>query len=167
MASPTGQAEQALASPGRRLGAVIIDALGFWVALALWLGIAIPFGDDNPSSGNVGELLGLALGVGWWVAFALYQIRAEGLLGQTIGRHLLGIEMVARDTGRPIGVWQGIARYIVRALGTYVMFLGVLWILWDQHRQGWHDKALGSLVVRTGRPVDVGRHVRAAVRGHW
>lgn len=77
-----------MASPGRRLGAVVIDGLGFWVALLLWLGIAIPFGDDDPSGANLGEFLGGVVGVGWWLAFALYEIRGEGLLGQTLGRHV-------------------------------------------------------------------------------
>jgi uncharacterized RDD family membrane protein YckC len=30
--------------------------------------------------------------------------------------------------------------------------LGFLWIVFDEDRQGWHDKIAGTLVVRTTRP---------------
>lgn len=55
---------------------MVIDGLGFYLGLAVWLGIAIPFGDDDPSNGNLGEGLGFALGPGTTLAFLLYQIRA-------------------------------------------------------------------------------------------
>jgi uncharacterized RDD family membrane protein YckC len=28
------------------------------------------------------------------------------------------------------------------------LYLGLLWVLWDPQKQGWHDKMAGTVVVR-------------------
>jgi len=30
-----------------------------------------------------------------------------------------------------------------------IFYLGYLWMLWDDKQQTWHDKVVGSIVVRT------------------
>lgn len=83
------------------------------------------------------------------------------LTGQTPGHYLMGLRVVRTDGGR---VTIGVA--IRRLAGLYVsaiLFLGYLWILWDDKRQGWHDKIAGTYVVyawsfdkelERGRPLE-------------
>jgi len=44
---------------------------------------------------------------------------------------------------------------LVRALAAFfsaiVLFLGFLWIFWDEEKQSWHDKIAGTVVVRLPR----------------
>jgi uncharacterized RDD family membrane protein YckC len=82
-----------------------------------------------------------------WALLAVAQIGGTGRLGQSYGKHLTGIAVVSTVTRRPIGSPAAFGRGIVESIGLYG--LGVLWILWDPQRQGWHDKAVSSIVVRT------------------
>jgi uncharacterized RDD family membrane protein YckC len=134
-----------LASAGDRLVAVLIDAGVLIVAvLAVMLVGAV--------LGQVWRPLGsLVTGLGLIVVYGFYfiaVIMGEGRLGQSYGRHLAGLKVVSLRDGQPIGSAGAFGRIIVRALGSYVFFLGVLWILWDDKRQGWHDKALNTVVIK-------------------
>jgi uncharacterized RDD family membrane protein YckC len=41
-----------------------------------------------------------------------------------------------------------LVRGLAAAFSVIVLFLGFLWIAWDQDKQGWHDKIAGTAVVR-------------------
>ena len=45
-------------------------------------------------------------------------------------------------------------------LSGLVLCLGYLWMLWDAERQCWHDKLVGTRVVRVVRAVPAGPAVR-------
>jgi uncharacterized RDD family membrane protein YckC len=75
----------------------------------------------------------------------LYYIGFWMLAGQTLGKRIMGVRIVRTDGGR---VKFGNA--VVRWLGYVVsgiLFLGFLWILFDNKRQGFHDKLAGTFVV--------------------
>lgn len=83
-------------------------------------------------------LLGLSV-------LTLYFILFWTLTGQTPGHYLMGSRVVRTDGGR---VTIGVA--VRRLIGYYIsafLFLGFLWVLWDNKRQGWHDKLAGTYVV--------------------
>jgi uncharacterized RDD family membrane protein YckC len=83
---------------------------------------------------SASALLSLVYYVGFWL-----------LAGQTPGKAFLGVAVVRADGGRLLA---GAA--IVRWLGYWlsgILFLGYLWILVDNRRQGWHDKLAHTLVV--------------------
>ena len=75
----------------------------------------------------------------------------NGVLGQTIGKRLMGTRCVDAETGGAIGFRRGLARYAVvfgLALAFFVpAFVDGLWPLWDRRRQSWHDKAVRSIVI--------------------
>jgi uncharacterized RDD family membrane protein YckC len=37
------------------------------------------------------------------------------------------------------------------AFSIIVLFLGFLWMIWDQEKQTWHDKIAGTIVIRLPR----------------
>lgn len=99
---------------------------------------------------KVGLLIGgLALiVVGAIVVIVLY-IRALARTGQTWGRKIAGVKVVRQDNGQPIGVGKAIGRQLFAVLiSAQILYLGFLWMLWDDRKQTWHDKISGTIVIR-------------------
>ncbi len=76
---------------------------------------------------------------------AIYQIGFWMLAGQTPGKRLLGLRVVRTD-GERVGFWSGVRRWLGYMVSS-ILFLGYLWILVDNRRQGFHDKIAGTMVV--------------------
>ncbi len=77
---------------------------------------------------------------------AFYFIFFWTLLGQTPGKMLFGLRIVSTK-GNNITFWQALRRYIGYYLSAFVLYIGFLWVLVDNRRQGWHDKLAGTIVV--------------------
>ncbi len=87
----------------------------------------------------------LGVGFGWsavyFTAFlALWR-------GQTPGKKLAGVRVIRLD-GKPLGWWLSFERFGGYAASFSVGLLGFVQILWDRNRQGLHDKACETVVVR-------------------
>ncbi len=64
---------------------------------------------------------------------------------------ILGL-YVYRYDGKRAGFFRMFLREgIGKAISTVVLWLGLLWILWDKEKQGWHDKILSTHVVEIER----------------
>ncbi len=102
------------------------------------------------------------------VVILVYFIGLTAALGQTLGKMALGIKVVDIDGNKASLSAVLIREVIVRALGTILtLLLGslvgsaigpigfligivvVAWILFDDQRQGLHDKAAKTFVVKT------------------
>ena len=87
----------------------------------------------------------LGIGFGWG---ALYFTAFLTLWrGQTPGKRLLGVRVIRLD-GRPLGWWYSFERFGGYAASLSTGLLGFLQILWDANRQGLHDKAVETVVIR-------------------
>ncbi|MGH7506876.1 MAG: RDD family protein, partial [Longimicrobiales bacterium] len=96
--------------------------------------------------GSIAEDLGI--GFGWG---ALYFTSFLALWrGQTPGKWLMGVRVIRLD-GQPIGWWRAFERFGGYAASLSTGLLGFLQILWDRNRQGLHDKAADTVVVRVQR----------------
>lgn len=95
-----------------------------WVALARWLLVI----------------------VGSNLAFVTYVIFFWLLVDKTIGQALLGLRVVRVD-GRSLTFGPAIRRVLGMYLAILPLFLGFLWVLIDDRRQGWHDKIADTVVV--------------------
>jgi hypothetical protein len=74
----------------------------------------------------------------------------QGAVGQSWGKSITGLRTVSAQTMRPIGGPMGLLRWLVDTLlGTVwiLQVLNYLWPLWDERRQTWADKAVGSVVL--------------------
>jgi len=84
------------------------------------------------------------------VVLAIYGAVMWKLRGTTVGGIVFDLHVVRLD-GRPLD-WE---TAIVRALGCFlslaVVFLGFIWIAFDDNHQAWHDKIAGTVVVRAKR----------------
>lgn len=134
----------------RLLDSVLLTSL--FVPIVL-VAVLIPFGDPFV----IGSVLKLAM-----IVFAIaYECVAVGRLGQTVGRRVLGIQVVDHINGGPIGVGRAIFRVFVFALMGLPFYLGYLSYFFDgsgEHR-AWHDKAADDRVVRVPK-VPLGRSIK-------
>lgn len=85
-----------------------------------------------------------------------YSVLFTGLVGQTPGKMAVGIRVVLAD-GRVPGIGRAFLREVVgKFLSGLVLCVGYLWMLWDSERQCWHDKLVGTRVVRVARVAPAG-----------
>jgi uncharacterized RDD family membrane protein YckC len=92
-------------------------AAAFWSAWAVWMVVAVVYAI-----------------VGW-------------AQGGTWGMRALGLRIIRRSTSDKPGVGPAIARYLVSIVSSWPLYLGFLWMLWDDAKQTWHDKAADTIVV--------------------
>lgn len=86
----------------------------------------------------------------YWGYFAAFEILWRG---QTPGKRMAGIRVI-NDTGRPINVYEGVARNLLRAVdalpGFYVV--GLVSMMISRRNQRLGDHLAGSIVVHEKRP---------------
>ena len=67
--------------------------------------------------------------------------------GQTLGAKVLKFRVV-REDNKHLDIKTAVIRYIGYILSIIPICLGLLWVVWDKKKQGWHDKMAGTVVVR-------------------
>ncbi len=126
----------AIASPATRLLAYFIDTVYSFMA-AIFLVIILPSTD---SGAVIVGLLGLAhtlVGLYFWAQ------------GTSPGKRTLGLYVYSSQTGRRLGFWPMLFRETVgKWISGAAMGLGYLWLVFDRHRQSWHDKLVSSVVLK-------------------
>ncbi|HVQ61500.1 MAG TPA: RDD family protein [Burkholderiales bacterium] len=148
MADDTPQREPRYAGFWLRLGASVIDVI---VLLAIIAPIEIAvYGREYPALAMAGK----TLAVDFWTQLVLPLLAMIVLWryrSATPGLMLMSARIVDAETLAPASV----GRLSVRAVVLLVMWLlfipliGVLWIAFDKRKQGWHDKAAKTVVVRS------------------
>ncbi|MDQ6697344.1 MAG: RDD family protein [Actinomycetota bacterium] len=165
---PAGQAGYGgppFAGFGARLGALLIDGLitAIIPGIAVIALIAGPKRIDHSGckindttysackvpSGATWAIFGVLMVVG--LLFALYyNVVLLGRTGQTVGNRAVGIKVVDKYTGQPVGAGRAFVRLLIRSIASGALcFLGYLWMLWDGEKQTWHDKVANSYVITT------------------
>jgi len=92
-----------------------------------------------------GIISDLGLGLGW--AALYFSVFTAWWRGQTIGKKIVGIEVVKLDGNYP-SVWESFGRYGGYGAGFATGLLGFLQIYWDPNRQAIQDKISETLVLR-------------------
>jgi Mce-associated membrane protein len=114
-------------------------------------------------------------GLWWWaslsvlVGAALVTMANRAILpaivGWSLGRALLGIEVVQQD-GSAVSLGRLMLRELAHLLDTLSVFVGWLWPLWDSRRRTFADLLLRTevhCVDGERRPADIRRHSAIAV----
>lgn len=76
----------------------------------------------------------------------LYHIIFTTVLGQTPGKILMGLRVLTVNGSR-VTFWRAALRMLGYVIAILPLFMGFLWVLIDDRRQGWHDKIAGTFVV--------------------
>ena len=128
-------------------GAQDVEYMGFWIRLASLLidvvllaivNLIIQFamGDSLLTS-----LVNLVINVGYAVIMIAWR-------GQTVGKMIVGIQVVDRQGNIP-GIGAVLLREVVgKFLSGIALGLGYLWVAWDREKRGWHDHIAGTYVIR-------------------
>lgn len=120
-----------LADFGNRFFALVID----YVILGVITGILVR-GAGGP--GAAGSFL---------INFAYYWYFLTQHDGQTLGKRLMGVRVV-RANGEPLDFVTVLIRYVGYYINSFFFMLGWIWALFDDQRQGWHDKLANTYVIR-------------------
>ena len=67
--------------------------------------------------------------------------------GQTPGKMVLGIKVIRTDSS-DITFAYALLRYLGYIISTMTIFIGFIWIAFDSHKQGLHDKIADTYVVK-------------------
>jgi uncharacterized RDD family membrane protein YckC len=96
---------------------------------------------------ELGRLIGSSYVVFLPCVMAIYCALFWLLAGRTPGMAVLGLRVVRID-GRPVGGFSALLRGLLLAY----LPLVALWLIVDRRRQGLHDKAAGTTVIRVAAP---------------
>lgn len=113
---------------GRRFVAILIDAIPLFIINLILAAIHLA---------PVGYLVNIAYFVFFW-----------STSGVTLGNRVMKIQVVKAD-GSALNWGTGAIRYVGYLISTIVIFIGLLWVLWDPNKQGWHDKMAHTVVIRS------------------
>lgn len=95
--------------------------------------------------------IGIFFLVGGWllgVGFTIWNLGwRQGKGGQSFGKQVLRIRVVHKDTGAPLGGGTGLLRWLLYYVLSGACFLDLLWPLWDEKHQTWHDMIVSSVVI--------------------
>jgi uncharacterized RDD family membrane protein YckC len=129
------------ASFAKRLAAGLIDVVILYTILQLIFFVTFFFAPRDIFSQ-------LFIAVPWilllqFLYFILFWAFANGA---TPGMMLLKISIV-QTNGSEITFGQSVIRYVGFILSILPLFLGFIWILFDEQNQGWHDKIAKTIVI--------------------
>jgi uncharacterized RDD family membrane protein YckC len=147
-----------LAKPGVRLGARAIDTLigiGVYVTISL---ILVTSGDIEIVDEEA-FYTGTARNVLSWMPpllWGLYEVPLTVSRGQTLGKIITKIKVITVDAEEPPQMRQALFRWgvlavptiLIPTLGLFVAFAAGIWFLFDSNRQGLHDKAASTYVIK-------------------
>jgi uncharacterized RDD family membrane protein YckC len=82
------------------------------------------------------------------IIYIAYNLFFWSTTGRTPGKAFMGLRVVTVN-GKRLSLLRAILRLIGYLLSALPLYLGFLWTLIDDRRQGWHDKLAGTCVVYT------------------
>jgi uncharacterized RDD family membrane protein YckC len=94
---------------------------------------------DKIASPAVVALMTVIYSFGYFIFF-------WSMTGQTVGNAFLGLRIVTTQ-GRRVPIWRAALRLAGYVISFATLFLGFLWIVVDNRRQGLHDKIAGTYVI--------------------
>ena len=156
---PAATAASGFAGFWSRLGAVIIDGL-IGAVFSIPAFIALFAGPSEIRGCTIDGVRGLCevpTGATIGLAGLLWLTGTIGFLvlyckkvsqGQSWGHKATGVRIVDAASGASISAGRVFGRQFARLLSGAVCYLGYLWMLWDPKKQTWHDKIVGTVVVR-------------------
>jgi uncharacterized RDD family membrane protein YckC len=129
---------------------VISLVLGFIGVIAMGLG---PDGlsgiEDLESQGLLGLIVPLYIFI--IIMNIAYYTYFHGRTGQTLGKMACSLRVVSLD-GEPLGYGRAFFRWLLFMVFAVIFLLGgvlnFLWPIWSKHKQAWHDKIVGTYVIK-------------------
>ncbi|MDE0138803.1 MAG: RDD family protein [bacterium] len=140
-----------LASVGSRITARILDYTILSVAIFLALLLLILTGVMRADPTEEFSGLALVIQLFTWppvmapLLMLIYEPVLIAIRGRTIGKRVVAIEVVGADQGGVPGWGSSVGRILILTITSILCFIS---ILVSDSRQGWHDRATGTMVVK-------------------
>ena len=156
---PEDQVGFELASLGARFGSRLIDIIIYLAIAFVTTGIFDAAGwidiDEAVETGTTDTNVAFSLVV--LGVYALYEVGMIATRGQTVGKIATRSKVITVDGDDPPGWNAALLRtgaawlpILIPAFGLLVMAAVFIWATWDSNRQGLHDKAASTYVVKAG-----------------
>lgn len=138
------EAVQYVGFGSRFLASIIDSVLVVMLTLPILYSIygAEYFETDDSFKGSSDFIISYILPVLVVILFWIYK-------SATPGKMLVSAKIVDAKTGNQPTPLQCITRYLGYYVSMFALGLGFLWILWDDKKQGWHDKMAGTVVINS------------------
>ena len=144
------EGEGSLASVGQRAIARFIDVFIVFNVAGILSVILVRPADDDTSLGTT-----ILLATVFLLIAGIYETAMVAWRGQPVGKWLLGIRVARYSDGDTPLVTEALVRFLVPSLPLYIPYVGqVIWIgvyltsIPNERKQGFHDRAAGTVVVR-------------------
>jgi uncharacterized RDD family membrane protein YckC len=129
---------------------VISFVLVFIGVIAMGLGPAGLAGiEDLESQGVLGLIVPLYIFI--IIMNIAYYTYFHGSTGQTLGKMACSLKVV-RLNGEPLGYGRAFFRWLLFMIFVFIFLIGgvlnFLWPVWSKHKQAWHDKIVGTYVIK-------------------
>jgi uncharacterized RDD family membrane protein YckC len=133
---------------GRRVVATLVDFI--LLSILAWV-MSLLFGTTQAGGGTVSFSLTGLPALLFFLIFLLYYIILEGTVGQTVGKMLLGIQVVWEGTGQTPGMGAATIRTLLRIIDGFFFYLvALIVVLVSGKNQRLGDMVANTLVVRKG-----------------
>ncbi len=127
-----------------RLGATLVDSL--LIGIIIWPALMKIYGDAYWTTEQI--ILGPADFLLSWVLPAIAVMAFWMVKQATPGKLLISAKIVDARTGGAPSTGQYIGRYLGYFVAILPLCIGLLWVAFDDRKQGWHDKLAGTVVIR-------------------
>jgi len=128
-----------------RLGASIIDGI---LIVAITFPILVGYYGWSYFTPESGFIAGPVDFIISWVLPCVATLLFWSYKQATPGKMAVSARIVDASTGHPAGLGQLVIRYLGYFVSMIPLFLGYIWVAFDDRKQGWHDKMAGTVVVR-------------------
>lgn len=125
-----------------RFLAILIDAIIFGFIFGVFFSL---FQNLMP---GLNENLGFAYNPLAAILMWAYFIYMDVKYGATLGKRAMKLRVQNLDNGQNLSTVDAILRETVGRFLSGILFIGYLWMLWDDKKQCWHDKLGKSIVVK-------------------
>lgn len=134
-----------------RLGSFIMDVsivTSLFIIMSLISSSILDEKDQNTFQMLLDQPSALLLGCTTWVLlFLIYHFMFSKYGGQTMGKVVLGIQVVGLD-GKAVSTKNAFLRSVGFLTAGLPALAGFFWAGFDTHRRGWHDYLGGTVVIQ-------------------
>lgn len=76
-------------------------------------------------------------------------VLAQIFIGNTPGKWILGLKIVRRTTHAKVEPWRYVLRICACFFAALPLMIGIIWMMFNRERRGWHDMIAGTVVLNT------------------
>lgn len=142
--------EAQYASRWRRFFAALLDGIILLVFQSI-IGMMLGFGALSLTGNEFTSAATTAVWMSYVVNLTIsvaYWVFLQASMGQTLGKKALGIKVVDSEGKTPSVVTFFLREIVGKIVSAIILLIGYLMILWDDKRQGLHDKIAGTYVIK-------------------